>query len=90
MGELRLKSDALAWRHVDGEVIAVDLQSSTYLSVVGSGALLWQALAAGTTRDILIDLLTSEFEIERQRAAADVDVFIADLADRKHLDEAAA
>lgn len=90
MGELRLKSDALAWRHVDGEVIAVDLQSSTYLSAVGSGALLWQALAAGTTRDILIDLLTSEFEIERDRAAADVDVFIADLADRKLLDEAAA
>ena len=90
MRELRLKTDALAWRHVDGEVIAVDLQSSTYLSAVGSGALLWQALAVGATRDILVDLLTDEFGIERDRAAVDVDAFVADLADRKLLDEAAA
>jgi len=90
MRELRLKADALAWRHVDGEVIAVDLQSSTYLSAVGSGALLWQALAVGATRDILVDLLTDEFGIERDRAAVDVDAFVADLADRKLLDEAAA
>ena len=90
MRELRLKADALAWRHVDCEVIAVDLQSSTYLSAVGSGALLWQALAVGATRDILVDLLTDEFGIERDRAAVDVDAFVADLADRKLLDEAAA
>ena len=90
MRELRLKADALAWRHVDGEVIAVDLQSSTYLSTMGSGALLWRALAAGTTRDLLVELLAREFGIEHDRAAADVDAFVADLADRELLDEAAA
>lgn len=90
MRQLRLKSDALAWRHVDGEVIAVDLRSSTYLSAAGSAAILWEALAAGTTRELLVDLLTGEFAIERDRAAVDVDAFVADLTDRKLLDEAAA
>ena len=90
MGELRLRTDAVAWRHVEGEVIAVDLRSSTYLSAAGSGALLWQALADGTTREMLVDLLTGEFGIERDRAAADVDAFVADLAGRELLDEAAA
>lgn len=88
MRQLRLRSEALAWRHVDDEVIAVDLQSSTYLSAAGSGALLWEALASGTTRDLLIDLLVEEFDIERDRAAVDVDAFVADLAGRELLDEA--
>ena len=90
MRELRLKTGSLAWRHVEDEVIAVDLRSSTYLSAAGSGALLWEALAGGTTRDLLVDLLTGEFGVERDRAAADVDAFIADLADRELLDETAA
>jgi hypothetical protein len=90
MGKLQLRAEALAWRRVEDEVIAVDLRSSTYLSASGSAALLWQALAGGTTRDMLIDLLTGEFGVERDRAAADVDAFVADLAGRELLDEAAA
>ena len=48
--ELRLRESDLAWRTVDDEMIAIDVRDSTYLTANDSGALLWNALAAGTTR----------------------------------------
>ena len=51
--ELRLRNDDLAWRTVDDEMIAIDVRDSTYLTANDSGALLWNALAAGTTREEL-------------------------------------
>ena len=37
---LRLNETAVSWREVDGEIIALQHQSSEYLSTKGSGALL--------------------------------------------------
>lgn len=90
MTDLRLRTTGLKWRLVEDEVIAVDLLQSTYLSANGSGAILWQALAEGTTRTRLVDLLVREFAIESERAARDVEAFLADLEIRKLLDEASA
>ena len=49
--ELRLRNADLAWRTVDDEMIAIDVRESTYLTANDSGALLWNALASGTTRE---------------------------------------
>jgi len=87
MSALRLRRERLEWRRVDGEVIAVDLQASTYLSANQSAAPLWEALAEGTTRDDLIDRLVGAAGIDRNRAAKDVDDFLGDLAARQLLDE---
>jgi Coenzyme PQQ synthesis protein D (PqqD) len=89
MSRIRLRKDALAWREVDGEVIAVDLKRSTYLSIRGSGMLLWIALADGATSTTLTELITSNFRVEEHRARHDVDAFIADLAERELIDELA-
>ena len=78
--ELTLNGDRLSWREVDGEILALDLAGSRYLGTNPAGALLWKALAAGATRDALADALVAEFAIDRARAAADVDVFLRDLA----------
>lgn len=87
---VRLRAAKLEWRRVDDEIIAVDASQWTYLSANGSAALLWEALARGTTRDELVETLLAEFAIDRERAAADVDAFLADLAERGLLDETAA
>jgi coenzyme PQQ synthesis protein D (PqqD) len=76
MTELRLNPSAVTWREVDGEVLALDLGTSTYLGTNPSGAMLWRSLAAGSSRDRLVELLTSEFDVEASRAAADVDAFL--------------
>jgi hypothetical protein len=74
--ELRLREDAVHWRHVGGEVIAVDVDRSVYVGANVSGAVLWQELAIGTTFDALVDRLVSVFGIDRERAGADVSAFV--------------
>jgi hypothetical protein len=73
---LRLRSNDLAWRMVDDEIVAVDLRTSTYLNTNGSGAVLWRALADGATDEELVALLVEEFGIDADRARADVDRFL--------------
>jgi hypothetical protein len=80
MEKLRLNTDAVSWREVDGEVIALRHTSSEYLSTNATGALVWNALLPGATRTELVELLVTELDLEPDRAAADVDAFVGTLA----------
>jgi Coenzyme PQQ synthesis protein D (PqqD) len=73
---LRLNEAALSWREVDGEVIALQHESSEYLSTNRTGALLWKSLATGASREELIGLIVSEFGVDEGRATADTDAFL--------------
>lgn len=46
------------------------------LSLNESGVLLWRTLENGGDRDAMADALLAEYEVERDRALADVDEFI--------------
>jgi hypothetical protein len=76
---VKLRQDRVHWREIDEEVVAVDVDSSTYLSTNGSGALLWLELAQGTTRDALVERLAQAYLIDSERAEGDVDAFLAEL-----------
>ena len=75
---LRLRKEHIAWREFDGEGILLDLRTSMYLAANPTATVLWRMLDAGTTRDALIAALIDEFEVDEQRARADVERFIAD------------
>ncbi len=79
MNVLRLRKDAAAWREVDGEVLILGLDSSTYFSTNSSGSILWKRLADGATRDELVESLLATFDVDEERAVADVDAFIGRL-----------
>jgi hypothetical protein len=74
---LRIDPKSLPWREVDGEIVALDLASSTYFTINGSGAVLWRALSDGATRSDLVAALVDRYEIEHELAEVDVDDFIA-------------
>lgn len=80
MTELRLSTTEVHWREIDGEVIALETRGSTYLAANSAGTVLWRALAAGTTREGLADELVRAYGIDRDRAVADADSFVAALA----------
>jgi hypothetical protein len=82
MNHLKLRGEGLSWREIDEEVVALDMETATYLSANASGRLLWRALAAGATREDLISCLVDEFEIDPERAASDADTFIGELSRR--------
>ena len=75
----KLRDEALHWRQIEDEVVAVDMKTSAYLGANPAGALLWEALADGATKDALANLLVERFSIDESRAAADVDAFLAQL-----------
>jgi hypothetical protein len=78
----KLRDQDLDWREVEGELVALDLRESRYLAINRTGQVLWAALAEGATEDELTERLVEAFEIERARAAADVDAFTTDLESR--------
>lgn len=84
---LRLREKDLHWRAVEGEIVALDMSSSEYLSVNGSGALLWDALSNGTTQPALVALLTERFDLAADVAQRDVDAFLTALRTQRLLDE---
>lgn len=85
--ELKLREDGLEWREVEGDVIVLDLQGSVYMSLNGSGAVCWRALADGTTREEVVGLLIGRFEVSRGRAEDDVEGFLTELRSRGLLEE---
>lgn len=86
---LRLRGDRLSWRVLDGEVVALDAAASAYLGANQSGAILWELLAAGTTRPELATALVDRYGLDRATAEADVDRFVADLRAADLLEESA-
>ena len=76
---VRLRSAALEWREVEGEVIALDLGSSTYLAINRAGAFLWPALIDGATPAQLAQQLAGEFGLEGEQARRDADAFLDSL-----------
>jgi Coenzyme PQQ synthesis protein D (PqqD) len=79
---IRLDESRVTWREVDGEVVAVDVNTAEYLTMNGSGALLWRALASGATEEELASTLVGTYEISSDQADTDVDLFLRVLRDR--------
>jgi hypothetical protein len=76
---MHLRSDSLAWNAVGGNVVALDLTSSTYFSTNGTGTLLWELLSAGADHAELVKALVKRFAVDPEIVERDVDAFLADL-----------
>lgn len=81
-----MRADAVDWREVEGQVVALDRAASVYLAINPSGTELWPALVQGATRSDLIATLLETFDIGTSRAEADVDAFVAALRQRNMLE----
>ena len=81
-GEIRLREDALEWREVEGEIVALDLPAREYLAINRTGAAIWPLLASGATREELVGRLVSEFGIGHASATRDAGDFVSQLQDR--------
>lgn len=72
-------TDAIEWREVDGEIVAIDTRTSTYIAANKTAAALWPDLVAGTTIEALADALVERFGIAPTQAAAEIDAFVSAL-----------
>lgn len=74
-----LRPDAVVWRQVGDEVVALDLRAQEYLAVNNTGATLWPALQEGATAGQLATMLEERFAVSREVADADVRAFLSSL-----------
>jgi len=78
--KVKLRAEGVPWREVEGEVVGLDLETSSYFAVNKTGATLWPALRQGTTREELVAHLSDAFSVDHATAAADLDVFLTSLS----------
>ena len=82
MEQMGIDLNRVEWRHVDNEIVALDLQNSDYFTLNSTGAVLWTRLLDGATRAELLDALVQEFDVSSEAVGADVDDFLAKLDQR--------
>jgi hypothetical protein len=82
-----VRIDRLGWREVGDEVIVLDLDSSKYLRLNQSGAIMWPHLVSGTTLEELISLLVETFDVPTDRARQDAGAFVAMCLERGIIEE---
>jgi len=75
-GWVQLRRQNLTWREVDGVIVVLDLDSSTYLTTNQSAKCLWEMMVDGTTVAELVTRLKSSFAISDESAATDVRSFL--------------
>lgn len=73
---VRIRTNDLTWREVEGEIIALDLLTSTYFTTNRTGTVLWHALVDGATVPQLVQRLVESFGITEDVASADTDAFL--------------
>jgi hypothetical protein len=83
---LRLRNDRMTWRRVEDALVVLDLHNSTYLSVNGTGALIWDELHRGCEIDALVELVVSQFDVDAATARIDIERFTAELHRRSLLE----
>lgn len=75
----RLASDALAWRRVEDQIVAVDKRTSSYLALNRSATVLWPLLEAGARHDQLAARLREVYGLDEATATAGVDALLGSL-----------
>ena len=82
---MRLRSDGLSARELDGRLIVLDIEESRYLTLSMSGTMLFRLMENGAGFDALTDALVAEYDIDVEQAAADVRLFLEELREAKLL-----
>ncbi len=76
----------MVMREVMGDYVLVPIGEGAQalnglVTVNAVGAFLWERLADAPDADALVDALTATYDVERARAAADVEAFLQKLRD---------
>lgn len=78
-------------RTVAGETVVLPTSGVTSFDMMitlnDTGKFLWEKLTVGAEKDELVDALTLEYEVDRERAEKSVEAFVARLKERDFLAE---
>ncbi|WP_028707946.1 PqqD family protein [Propionicicella superfundia] len=82
---MRIRPEGLTWQEIDGELVILDLQNSTYLTTNAAGAILAKELTEERSLPELAARLVAEFGIDAATAERDAAAFVAQLEAKRLL-----
>jgi Coenzyme PQQ synthesis protein D (PqqD) len=79
---MRLRREGLTWRRLGEDIMVLDLESSTYFAVGGTGAFLFETLHDRDLDDTeLVDAVLGEYDVDAMTVQSDVSRFLTRLRD---------
>lgn len=78
---MRLRSEGLSARELDGEIILLDLRASRYLSVSGVGVEIVNLLSEDRTEEELVAAVLEHYDVDEDVVRKDTHTFLAQLRD---------
>lgn len=90
---MKLKGKFLI-REVAGEIIVVPVEETAlgFNGLICLNAVsqqIWNGLQVGKTREEILEIILEEFEVSREEAAADLDIFLQQLRENNLLEDEA-
>ena len=79
--EYKVAEDVL-FRQVENEGILLHVSSGTYYSLSETSIMFWQALSDAKSLMPVVELITNEYEVKRDRVLEDLQSFLQDLSAR--------
>jgi hypothetical protein len=73
---MKVRSEDVMWREVAGEVVILDLKTSTYLSTNATGTCLWKLLQEDCTLKDLQASVVETYGVDIETATKDVQAFL--------------
>lgn len=74
----RRNADILS-ANVDDDLVMMSIQAGNYYNIGGVGTFIWELLAEPRSIDELVDGIMADYDVERERCAADVGAFVQEL-----------
>jgi len=81
MRSLDIPEEVLS-RDIDGEAVLLDLRSGRYFGLNATGARMWALLKDGLELEAAAAGIVDEFDVDVERARADVQAFVDSLVER--------
>ena len=76
------RNPATAWRVIEGEAVILSLDTKIFRGLNAVGSRVWELIDGRNSMDEIIEAVTREFDVTRERAAADVGAFVQQLLDK--------
>jgi hypothetical protein len=79
-------SDDTLFQELSGETVLLELSRGVYYGLDEVGTRIWNLLAEGRSLEETVDVLVTEYDVDRARGAADVLRLVGELEERRLLE----
>ncbi len=76
-----VRADGVVAAHIEGQLVALS-PSLQYVALDSMGEVIWNALDDVNTVEEIVTAVTARFDVDDDTCRADVEVFLAQLADQ--------